>query len=53
MKKLLLTSISLAFFLTACSNPSTPTKKCKVKPNMTSKQIEKVINWKYCEGDKI
>ena len=49
MKKslILLTLVVFVFAGCAASNPSL--NNTKVKEGMTSKQVEKAINWKYCK----
>ncbi|MEA3353231.1 MAG: hypothetical protein U9Q33_05415 [Campylobacterota bacterium] len=48
---LTLIAISSLFILSGCTNQpyKAKDKKCKYNPNMTSKQIEKKMDWKYCE----
>ena len=51
MRQVILSITALAFIalFNGCTNDPTPPKNCKVKEGMTSKQVEKAINWKYCK----
>lgn len=51
MQKLLI-GIMFAAVLTGCGTPTpnnNQTTQKKIDPSMSSKAVEKAINWKYCE----